>query len=462
MSQITINNPTQLSFKHDKLRAENVTIIPTPNNSSDLATMINDTTYYDIGIDSECRYKKVITPKSSVAGVNTNCIKGEDNRPVGAKVCHYIVNNKVENERYEVDEGYKTVSFSSDDAMFNNNTINDTEIFLKDEHNGHLGFEIFNKNDSVTLNNNTTKTNFSFNVPTCVHKVDIEHNTNAGSQDAPDKAKIHIELDKGGNTYYIAERRNTIDNKTSVKVLTNIHNKNLRNVATTIPDKNLLKVDLGNGYIYFYSNSGGDIYRAYWDSTVGEKEHVYSFTNDGGNGYTIQSFDRKLVDGEEYTFLMNFSEFKSNHPEIGSGSKQQLDLEKTQNTGVYYDGMGGINVGSNYYKDYISNYPGLYTFYKEFAQNVSVGYFFLEGTNHIFKINISSDDERTDSPHLLTETDIENGLEVFTGGTFTTKDDAVIDDTYTSHLNFGTLCNEFAKGITSSNILSSSSTASSE
>ena len=201
MSQITINNPTQLSFTHDKFRAENVTIIPTPNNSSDLATMINDTFYYDISNDSECRYKKVITPRKEVAGVNTNCIKGEDNNPVSAKVCHYIVNDAAENERYEVDEGYKTVSFSSDVAMFNNNTINDTEIFLKDEFNGHLGFEIFNKNDSVTLNNNTTQTNFSFNVPTCVHKVDIEHNTNAGSQDALDKAKIHIELGESDMNY---------------------------------------------------------------------------------------------------------------------------------------------------------------------------------------------------------------------------------------------------------------------
>ena len=453
---ITINNPTQLSFTHDKFRAENVTIIPTPNNSSDLATMITDTTYYEISNDSECRYKKVITPRPSVAGVNTNCIKRDDNNPVDAKVCHYVIN---ETEMYKVDEGYKTVSFSSDVAMFNNNTINDTEIFLKDEFNGHLGFEIFNKNDSVTLNNNTTQTNFSFNVPTCVHKVDIEHNTNADSQDALDKAKIHIELEESDMDYYIAEKRNTIDGKTSVKVLTNIYNKNLRNVATTIPDKNLLKVDLGNGYIYFCSNSGGDVYRAYWDSTVGKKEHIYSFTNDGGNGYTIQSFDRKLVDGEEYTFLMNFSEFESNHPEIGS--EQQSDLEKTQNTEVYYDGSGGIEIGSKYYKDYISNYPGLYTFYKEFAQNVNVGYFFLEGTNHIFKIKNVNETDRMDKPHMLTKADIENGLEVFTGGTFTTKDGAVIYDTYTSQLNFETLCNELAKNPKNLNILSSSNTASS-
>ena len=64
--------------------------------------------------------------------------------------------------------------------------------------------------------------------------------------------------------------------------------------------------------------------------------------------------------------------------------------------------------------------------------------------------------------YTLNETDIKSNLEVFTGGTFTTKDGAVIDDTYTSQLNFGILCNELSKGITSSNILSSSNTESSE
>lgn len=454
MSQITINNPTQLSFTHDKFRAENVTIIPTPNNSSDLATMINDTTYYDIGIDSECRYKKVITPKSSVAGVNTNCIKGEDNRPVGAKVCHYIIN---ETEMYKVDEGYKTVSFSSDDAMFNNNTINDTEIFLKDESNGHLGFEIFNKNDSVTLNNNTTKTNFSFNVPSFVSKVEIEHNTNADSQDAPDKAKIHIELDKGGNTYYIAERRNVDTNEVSVS--TNIYGKELRNVATTAGKQNeFLKVDLGNGYIYFCSVMGGNIYRAYWDSKVGDTEHIYSFT-DGNGGYTIQSFDESLEG--KYEFLMKFSEFEEKYSNI-KGTRQST-LEETQNTLLLYQNNPQSVEASDlgHYIENKRNYTGLYTFCKEFFSNESIGYFFLAGTNHIFKINVGAD-YKMNKTYTLNETDIENGLEVFTGGTFTTKDDAVIDDTYTSQLNFETLCNELAKDPKNLNILSSSNTASSE
>lgn len=451
---IQINNPTQLSFKHDKFRAENVIIIPTPNNSSDLATMINDTFYYDIKNDSECRYKKVITPRKEVAGVNTNCIKGDDNNPVGAKVCHYIIN---ETEMYKVDEGYKTVSFSSDDAMFNNNTINDTEIFLKDESNGHLGFEIFNKNDSVTLNNNTTKTNFSFNVPSFVSKVEIEHNTNADSQDAPDKAKIHIELDKGGNTYYIAERRNVDTNE--VTVSTNIYGKELRNVATTAGKQNeFLKVDLGNGYIYFCSVMGGNIYRAYWDSKVGDTEHIYSFT-DGNGGYTIQSFDESLEG--KYEFLMKFSEFEEKYSNI-KGTRQST-LEETQNTLLLYQNNPQSVEASDlgHYIENKRNYTGLYTFCKEFFSNESIGYFFLAGTNHIFKINVGAD-YKMNKTYTLNETDIENGLEVFTGGTFTTKDDAAIDDTYTSQLNFGTLCNELAKGITSSNILSSSSTASSE
>lgn len=454
---ITINNPTQLSFKHDKFRAENVTIIPTPNNSSDLATMITDTTYYEISNDSECRYKKVITPRPSVAGVNTNYIKGIDNNPVSAKVCHYTTNGE---DHYEVDNDFKTVTFNVDGVMIRGQNIPDNEIFFKGSNDASLDLTVFDDTTSVTLKNNSTKTSFSFNVPNCVHKVEIEHNMDASSQGVDNKAKIHIDLDDGKNTYYIAEKRDTINGNTSVTVITNIYGKVLRNVATTIPDKNLLKVDLGNGYIYFCNNSGGDVYRAYWDSTVGKKEHIYSFTNDKGDGYTIQSFDRKLVDGEEYTFLMKFSEFKSNHSEIDSN--QQSDLEETQNTWLHYDGSGGIEIGSKYYKDYISNYPGLYTFYKEFAQNVNVGYFFLEGTNHIFKIKNVNETDRMDKPHTLNPTDIENGLEVFTGGTLTTKDGAVIDDTYTSQLNFETLCNELAKNLKNLNILSSSNTASSE
>lgn len=450
MSQITINNPTQLSFKHDKLRAENVTIIPTPNNSSNLATMINDTTYYDISIDSDCRYKKVITPKTNVE--RTNYYR-ENGGPVGAKVCHYVIN---ETEMYKVDEGYKTVSFSSDDAMFNNNTINDTEIFLKDESNGHLGFEIFNKNDSVTLNNNTTKTNFSFNVPSFVSKVEIEHNTNADSQDAPDKAKIHIELDKGGNTYYIAERRNVDTNE--VTVSTNIYGKELRNVATTAGKQNeFLKVDLGNGYIYFCNVMGGNIYRAYWDSKVGDTEHIYSFT-DGNGGYTIQSFDESLEG--KYEFLMKFSEFEEKYSNI-KGTRQST-LEETQNTLLLYQNNPQSVEASDlgHYIENKRNYTGLYTFCKEFFSNESIGYFFLTGTNHIFKINVGADYKMNET-YTLNETDIKSNLEVFTGGTFTTKEGAVIDDTYTSQLNFGILCDELAKDITSSNILSSSNTESS-
>lgn len=433
---ITINNPTQLSFKHDKFRAENVTIIPTPNNNSDLATMINDTTYYDISNDSECRYKKVITPKPSVEGTNYH---RKDGRPVGAKVCQYGPNSG--NKHYAVDNGIRTVEFDVDGVMINSSNISDNEIFFKGSDDTPLYLTVFDNTKSVTLENNSTRTNFSFNVPSCVHKVEIEHNTSADSQDAPNKAKIHIDLEDRDMTYYIAEKRDTIEGKTSVTVTTNIYNKKLRNVATTIPNENLLKVDLGNGYIYFCNNGGGDIYRAYWDSTVGETEHIYSFTNDEGNGYTIQSLDRTLV-GDEYTFLMNFSEFKSSHSEITS--EQQSDLEETQNTGLHYNGMGGVEIGSNYYKDYISNYPGLYTFYTEFAQNMNVGYFFLEGTNHIFKIKTVNENDRTDSPHMLNKADIESGLEVFTGGTFT-KDGVVIDDTYTSQLNFRTLCDELAK-----------------
>lgn len=450
MTQITINNPTQLSFKHDKFRAENVTIIPTPNNSSDLATMINDTTYYDIGIDSDCRYKKVITPKTNVERTNYH---RENGGPVGAKVCHYGPDS--ENKHYKVDNGIRTVNFDVNGVMINRPNILDSEIFFKGSDDAPLYLTVFKDDTSVTLENNSTKTNFSFNVPSCVHKVEIEHNTSADSQDAPDKAKIHIDLDDGKNTYYIAERRNVDTNE--VTVSTNIYGKELRNVATTAGKQNeFLKVDLGNGYIYFCSVMGGNIYRAYWDSKVGDTEHIYSFT-DGNGEYTIQSFDKSLEG--KYEFLMKFSEFEEKYSNI-KGTRQST-LEETQNTLLLYQN-NPQSVEASDLRHYIENkrnYTGLYTFCKEFFSNESIGYFFLAGTNHIFKINVGAD-YKMNKTYTLNETDIKSNLEVFTGGTFTTKDGATIDDTYTSQLNFKTLCNELARGLTSSNILSSSSTES--
>ena len=449
---ITINNPTQLSFKHDNFRAENVTIIPTPNNSSNLATMITDTTYYDITKDSDCRYKKVITPKTNVE--RTNYYK-KDGKPVGAKVCHYGSNS--ENKHYEVDNGIKTVKFDVDGVMINSQNIPDSEIFFKGSDDASLDLTVFDNTNSVTLTDNSTKTNFSFNVPNCVHKVEIEHSMDASSQGVDNKAKIHIDLDDDKNTYYIAEKRDTNNDQTSVAVFTNIYGKELQNVASKAgDDKNpLLKVDLGNGYIYFCNLGGGDIYRAYWDNTVGETEHIYSFTTEEGNGYTIRSFEESLKG--DYKFLMKLSEIG----DITSTPKE--DLIATQKTGLYFhnsltQGIDAVDLG-----EYIKNksyYPGLYTFCKEFFSNDNTGYFFLAGTNHIFKIDVNSND-KANVPHTLTKADIENGLNVFTGGTFTTEDSAVIDDTYTSQLNFKTLCDELGKGITSSNILSSSNTESS-
>lgn len=455
---IQINNPTQLSFKHDMFRAENVTIIPTPNNSSDLATMITDTTYYEISNDSECRYKKVITPKTNVE--RTNYYKN-DGKPVGAKVCHYGPNQ--EKKHYEVDNGVKTVKFDVDGVMIRGQNISDSEIFFKGSDDAPLDLTVFDNTNSVTLEDNSTRTNFSFNVPNCVHKVEIKHNMDAALQGDDNKAKIHIDLDDGKNIYYISEKRNTIGDQTSVAVFTNIYGKELQNVMSTAKDSQLLKVDLGNGYIYFCNFSGGDIYRAYWDNTVGETEHIYSFTTDDGEGYTIKSFKESLEGN--YEFLMKLSELGD---KISNTSyKDEPDLEKTQKTGLYFPGGGQeIRVNEEYYTGDKSNYPGLYTACNALLdQNKSsnVGYFFLKGTNHIFKITSldSGDDKAATKPHTLNLTDIENGLEVFTGGTFT-KEDLTIDDTYTSQLNFGTLCNELAKDLTSSNILNSSSTASSE
>lgn len=450
MSQITINNPTQLSFTHDKFRAENVTIIPTPNNSSNLATMINDTTYYDISNDSECRYKKVITPKTNVE--RTNYYR-ENGGPVGAKVCHYTKNNE---DHYVVDNDVKNVNFNNGNVMFQNSTISDDEIFFKDSENNQIKLDVVNSTSGIELENRPTMTSFSFNVPSFVSKVEIEHKMDASLQGAPDKAKIHIELDKGGNTYYIAERRNVDTNE--VTVSTNIYGKELRNVATTAGKQNeFLKVDLGNGYIYFCSVMGGNIYRAYWDSKVGDTEHIYSFT-DGNEGYTIQSFDESLE--SKYEFLMKFSEFEEKYSNI-KGTRQST-LEETQNTLLLYQNNPQSVEASDlgHYIENKRNYTGLYTFCKEFFSNESIGYFFLAGTNHIFKINVGAD-YKMNKTYTLNETDIKNGLEVFTGGTFTTEG-LTIDDTYTSQLNFKTLCDELAKGITSSNILSGSNTASSD
>lgn len=452
---ITINNPTQLSFKHDNFRAENVTIIPTPNNSSNLATMINDTTYYEISNDSECRYKKVITPKTNVERTNYYMKNG---RPVGAKVCHYTKNNE---DHYVVNETENLVNFNNGNVMFQNSTISDDEIFFKDSENNQIKLDVVNSTSGIELENRPTMTSFSFNVPSFVSKVEIEHKMDASLQNAPDKAKIHIDLKNDNETYYIAEKRsNTTDGQTSVTVFTNIYGKKLQNVRSTAgKDNEFLKIDLGNGYIYFCNLGGGNIYRAYWDNTVGEIEHIYSFTTE--DGYTIKSFEESL--GDNYEFLMKLSELEAKITNISYQDKP--DLEATQDTSLDFNSSIGITVGSGYYaEDGISNYPGLYTFCNVLLdpnKGSNVGYFFLKGTNHIFKITSlnSGDDNAETKPHTLNETDIKNGLEVFTGGTFI-NEDLTIDDTYTSQLNFKTLCDELGKGITSSNILSSSNTES--
>ena len=239
---IEINNPTQLSFKHGKFRAENVTIIPTPNNNSDLATMINDTFYYDIRNDSECRYKKVITPKTNVERTNYYRENGE---PVGAKVCHYGLNPG--EKHYEVDNSVKTVKFDVDGVMIRGQNIPDSEIFFKGSDDASLDLTVFDNTNSVTLKDNSTRTNFSFNVPTCVHKVEIKHNMDAALQGVDNKAKIHIDLDDGKNTYYIAEKRNVDTNE--VTVSTNVYGKKLKKVKSFAGT--YLKLDLRNHQLQF-------------------------------------------------------------------------------------------------------------------------------------------------------------------------------------------------------------------
>jgi hypothetical protein len=104
----------------------------------------------------------------------------------------------------------------------------------------------------------------------------------------------------------------------------------------------------------------------------------------------------------------------------------------------------------------------LYTFCTTILQGIitaltsgstCTGCFFLEGTNHIFKINGVTSKGAWES-YKLTANDVANDLPVFIGGTEGTGDDSY-NDTCTSLLNFGALCNAFENAKTSSENASS-------
>ena len=424
--------------------------------------MITDTTYYTISNDSDCRYKKIITPKVNVDGVRTNFYKVNDS-PVPAKVCHYEINGE---EHYEVDNNDdNVVEFSSDHVtVFANSTIPDSDIFFKDSSDAPITLTVFNTNKSVELTDNATTTSFSFKVPSCVHKVEIQHNTDATAPAVSNKAKIHIDLDENSN-YYINEKHNNDD---SISIATNKSGVSLKSVLSyncyaedgTIP---IFRIELGKGKLYYVENfqeSGSNnktnidfnLYKFYQNNTVNGKEHVYSFKD--GDNYTAWFFNTELPN---YEIMMSLDRLDNKYK---TGAEQLDGVEGRQWTGLVLN-PENLSVDckepSVYYTTGVSNFPGLYTFCTTILKGIitagegdtCTGCFFLEGTNHVFKIDKLTSGEAW-LPHKLTESDIESDLQVFTGKIERDEDLNMWDDTCTSLLDFGALCDAFENATTAS------------
>ena len=111
-----------------------------------------------------------------------------------------------------------------------NYSIPDEEIFFKDSENAPIALTVFDDTNSVTLTNHATKDSFEFKVPSCVHKVEIEHNTSHEASAGSNKAKIHIDLDDSSKDYYINEKHGN-DN---VVIVTNKYGMQLKNVLSLI------------------------------------------------------------------------------------------------------------------------------------------------------------------------------------------------------------------------------------
>ena len=62
---MTINNPTEFRFNHDRLRANNVVIIPTPTNNSNLNSIMESNNdfnkYYNFGNYTDVRYRRILS-----------------------------------------------------------------------------------------------------------------------------------------------------------------------------------------------------------------------------------------------------------------------------------------------------------------------------------------------------------------------------------------------------------------
>ena len=458
---MTINNPTEFRFNHDRLRANNVVIIPTPTNNSNLNSIMesnNDSNkYYNFGNYTDVRYYKTVTPKTSISGMNVNCYK-ENDTPQSATVY------KADDTYHVEDTGYtgQTVSFNHQDVIFNSENIPDEEIFFKDSENAPIALTVFDDTNSVTLTNHATKDSFEFKVPSCVHKVEIEHNTSHEAPAGSNKAKIHIDLDDSSKDYYINEKHGN-DN---VVIVTNKYGMQLKNVLSDVTDASNTKVfliELGTGNLYYVeqiSSGTQNLRKVYWDTTVGETNHIYSFKDnldEEGIVFRIFSFTKKL---ENYELLMGFEGLSN---ELKSTATRMEYLESGQETPLTYTVGQGIKCNPDlYYTNGVSNFPGLNAFCQTILMPIMsnsndscVGCFFLEGTNYVFKINLSNVNEAW-APHPLSAEDIEGGLQVFTGG-IEKKLGKTYDDTCTSQLNFGALCTAFieAKPTTDSGNVSS-------
>lgn len=460
-----INNPTEFRFSHDRLRANNVVIIPTPTNDSNLDSIMESNNdfnkYYNFGNYTDVRYYKTVTPKKDISGMNVNCYK-ENDTPQSATV--YKANNT-----YHVEAtGYtgQTVSFNHQDVIFNSDNIPDEEIFFKDSENAPIALTVFDDTNSVTLTNHATKDSFEFKVPSCVHKVEIEHNTSHEAPAGSNKAKIHIDLDDSSNDYYINEKHGN----GNVVIVTNKYGMQLKNVLAEVEDASNTKaflIELGTGNLYYVeqiSSGTRNLRRIYWDTTVGETNHIYSFKDDLGDEgevFRIFSFTEKL---EGYELLMGFEGLSN---ELKSTATRMEYLEKGQETPLTYTVGQGIYCNpDSYYTNGVSNFPGLDTFCQTILMPIMsaglsnsddscVGCFFLEGTNYVFKINLSNAIEAW-APHTLSAEDIEGGLQVFTGG-IKNELGELYDDTCTDQLNFGALCTAFieAKPATDSGSINS-------
>lgn len=339
-----------------------------------------------------------------------------------------------------------------------NYSIPDEEIFFKDSENAPIALTVFDDTKSVTLTNHATKDSFEFKVPSCVHKVEIEHNTSHEAQAGSNKAKIHIDLDvkDGSNDYYINEKHGN----GNVVIVTNKYGMKLKNVLAEVEDASNTKaflIELGTGNLYYVeqiSSGTRNLRKIYWDTTVGETNHIYSFKDDLGDEgevFRIFSFTEKL---EGYELLMGFEGLSN---ELKSTATRMEYLEEGQETPLTYTVSQGIYCNpDSYYTNGVSNFPGLNAFCQTILMPIMsaglsnsddscVGCFFLEGTNYVFKINLSNASKAW-APHTLSAEDIEGGLEVFTGGTEEVKIDGKwieADDTCTSQLNFGALCTAF-------------------